>query len=218
MVGEISGCVNCSHPELKVEPEPADWLELTKMAEDLEGQDIDAFLAELDRDNEMTKKFIAELEAEFEMDQAIRELFGDEPDANELISPGRSPLRDGPAFGKKDWSKEPHDPVCCCDKCAPTEEDRKRQVAKFNRERKPSLKGSCRTCGHWNKLTAQAGSCPYLHEHNRLVAPNGVKVSMWYETCKTYVRNPSYTAQQVEIRERRKAHDSIIRAMERSRT
>jgi hypothetical protein len=23
---------------------------------------------------------------------------------------------------KKDWSKEPHHPVCCCDKCAPTKE------------------------------------------------------------------------------------------------
>jgi hypothetical protein len=32
---------------------------------------------------------------------------------------------------KKDWSKEPHHPQCCCDKCAPTMEEVNRRVEEF---------------------------------------------------------------------------------------
>jgi len=32
-----------------------------------------------------------------------------------------------------DWSKVPHHPQCCCDKCAPTMEEVHRRVKEFER-------------------------------------------------------------------------------------
>jgi hypothetical protein len=34
---------------------------------------------------------------------------------------------------KKDWSKVPHHPQCCCDKCAPTKEEAQRRVEEFKK-------------------------------------------------------------------------------------
>jgi len=40
-------------------------------------------------------------------------------------------LEDVATTPKKDWSKEPHHKHCCCDKCAPTEEERDRRAHDF---------------------------------------------------------------------------------------
>ena len=39
----------------------------------------------------------------------------------------------------KDWSKVPHHPQCCCDKCAPTKEEVQRRVEEF-KELNPSTR------------------------------------------------------------------------------
>jgi len=240
MVGEISGCLECGHSELAIQPEPGDWKELEKAAADMSNEEIDAFMASLEKDHSLTKKFLAELEAEYTVDEAVRELMEDfDPTPAE----------------RTDWSKKPHHSHCCCDKCAPTKEDRDRIAADFDakqkefdldqclacgndcdgcaheaslkeaagiermvKARKPKLKGNCRTCARWNKIVAQAGSCRYRVEADRPTAPDGLRVSLWYETCGNYLRNTNYIVQQVEIRERRKAHNSILKAMERNRS
>ena len=239
IVGEISGCVECGHPDLQLQPEPDGWKEMEAFANSISDEAIDEFLISLNKEHSQTKKFIAELEAEFEMDQAVSELMEDfDPTPAE----------------RTEWSKKPHHSHCCCDKCAPTKEDTERIAADFDAKRKefnldhcvacgndcdgceheellreaaglvrkvkkePKLKGNCRTCGRWNKIVAQAGSCRYQVETDRPTAPDGLRVSLWYETCPNYLRNTNYTVQQIEIGEKRKAHDSILRAMERNRS
>jgi len=235
MVGEVDGCVNCGHPELAVQPEPGDWKELEKMAADMSNEEIDAFMVSLEKDHSLTKKFLADLEAEYEMDRAVREVMEDfDPTPAERTQMAKS---------KEEWNKEPHHSHCCCDKCAPTKEDVERIGADFDKQhgkahkvdcicdnccetalreaaqskrKEQKLKGNCRTCARWNKIVAQAGSCRYRVEADRPTAPDGLRVSLWYETCGNYLRNTNYIVQQIEIRERRKAHDSILRAMERN--
>ena len=50
------------------------------------------------------------------------------------------------------------------------------------------------------------------------VTEGGIRITMWFETCPSYRFLVNYKAQQIEIREKRKAHHSIIRAMERNRS
>jgi len=38
------------------------------------------------------------------------------------------------ARARNDWSKVPHHHLCCCEKCAPTKEDRKVKIAQHNAE------------------------------------------------------------------------------------
>jgi len=209
LVGEISGCPNCHHDELDCFPKdeveeliddiPQD--ELIAFAKDLTKADEDAFMTELMEHNNSTKRFLEELEREFEMDQAIRELMEEGIDENEAAEKVK----------KEYWSKQPHHSHCCCDKCAPTKEDVKRRAADFEvKQRKISRAGHCRTCQRWKKLVPQYGAC------NLKAEP--MNVTMWCDACPSYWNNSNYAAEQVEIREKRKAHDSILRAMERSRS
>ena len=250
MVGEISGCVNCGHSELAVQPEPGDWKELEKMAQDMSNEDIDAFMAQLSKEYSQTQKFIAELEAEFDMDQAVRELMEDfdpTPAERTQMAKGQTPYEKGKELesegivemAMKDWPNEPHHSHCCCDKCAPTKEDAYRRAAEFEmdkaiddaistvpkeppapspRKKDPKLRGNCRTCGIWNQLAPQAGSCILRKEEDRPITSDGVRVTMWFETCQNYRINTHYRTKQIEIREKRKAHHSIIRAMERNKS
>lgn len=44
------------------------------------------------------------------------------------------------ARARNDWSKIPHHNLCCCDKCAPTEEDRKIRIAQHKAEMANDMK------------------------------------------------------------------------------
>ncbi len=44
------------------------------------------------------------------------------------------------ARARNDWSKVPHHHLCCCAKCAPTEEDRKTKIAMHKAEQAHDLK------------------------------------------------------------------------------
>lgn len=250
LVGEVDGCVNCGHSELAVQPEPGDWKELAKAAADMSNDDIDAFMASLNKEYSQTQKFIAELEAEFDMDQAVRELMMDDEVADEIrrefnptpvertqMAKSQTPYEKAEQLkvnkiideAIKDWPNEPHHSHCCCDKCAPTKEERARRVTDFERSPVPKvppessvrlrdskLEGNCRKCAVWNKIAPQAGSCPLRLEENRPITADGVRITRWHESCKNFRLDRNYKAQQIEIREKRKAHHSIIRAMERN--
>jgi hypothetical protein len=44
------------------------------------------------------------------------------------------------ARARNDWSKVPHHHLCCCSRCAPTEEDRKTKIAMHRAEQAHDLK------------------------------------------------------------------------------
>ena len=132
----------------------------------------------------------------------------------------------GAINAKKDWSKEPHDPHCCCDKCAPTREALHQKVKDFRwtdmmkkledeetivHKPKVVIPGICRTCRNWRKNSPQVGEC-WRDQWSK-----DKPVRYWFDNCASYNRNPFYEDEQKEIIEKRKAHDSILRAMERSR-
>ena len=257
MHGELSGCVNCGHGELECFPEDFDDIaepyedipteELVALAEDIAKMDEDDFMTDLMKENQLTQKFLEDLDRELdEIELPEKHEGGETPyekgerlrkaslhgklvswlgtdfyqRMKENAKKGQSPLREGSAFTKANGF-ELDDCISCTNDCTGCEKEAELMEAIDDaKERtwtnpaavKKIVKGRCRSCAYWNKLAPQAGSCKYL-EHKP-----GVNVKMWYDTCLKYIRSLNYDAQQVETRERRKAHESILRAMERSRT
>jgi predicted nucleic acid-binding Zn-ribbon protein len=217
LVGEVSGCPNCKHDELECFPkDPIEELieeipdeELVAFAEDMAKIDEDPFITELMKENSLTQAFLEELNAELDQIELPKRVDGGETPyekGQRLLKEakkGRSPLRSGSAFSA---AQEIDDEL----EKAVAEAIGLEEKPKTPRSRDPKLDGFCRKCVHWNKMAPQAGACRMKAE--------GVNVTMWFDVCPSFRLNPNYAAQQVEIREKRKAHDSILRAMERSRT
>ena len=240
MEGEISGCPNCHHGELECFPQDFDENslelfedipeeELVQLAKDLTKMDEDDFMTDLMKENQLTQKFLEDLDRE--LDQIELPEKYEEPKETpyekgqrllkENAEKGRSPLREGSAFVKANGFDLEQCMECSndCDGCEHDAEldkaigeimEEKERTWTNPKAVKKLVKGRCRSCAYWNKLDPQAGSCKYLEGQ-------GVNIKMWYDTCGRYIRGLNYDAQQVEIRERRKAHASILRAMERSR-
>ena len=229
MEGEISGCPNCHHGEFDCFPqdfednslelfEDIPNEELVQLAEDLTKMEEDDFMTELMAENTLTQAFLEELERELdqiELPEKYEEPKETPYEKGQRLLKEKSALEEAGAFDLEQCFDCGND----CEGCehhADIDEamrelfDEKERTWTNPKAVKKIVKGRCRSCAYWNKLDPQAGSCQYL-------VGQAVQIKMWYDTCGKYIRSINYDAQQVEIRERRKAHESIIRAMERSR-